>query len=259
MRILFVDQQPRTEKSQQPYDIAAIEALLNSYASPGTKVEIGFPDDYAGSQLMNTIGGQSALNGLHHMMETPSIIRKIFWAAQNGYDAVISSNTFDPGVDGGRLAVDIPVIGLCRTAMHAALTLADRVGITVPLAPHVPYTWRIMRTLGLDRFVSDIRPIGIYGADISQRRQEIFDKTVGIMRDLVKETRAEIIMPLGGAIIPYVVDPKDLAAAAGVQVLNTKAIGIRFAEMCVAFRMAQSTLTYPHAKLAYEDFVRNSA
>jgi hypothetical protein len=32
-------------------------------------------------------------------------------------------------------------------------------------------------------------------------------------------------------IIPYVVDPKDLAAASRVQVLNTKAIGIRFAEM----------------------------
>ena len=45
MRILFVDQQPRTEKSVQPYDIAQIEALLNSYASPGTKVEIGYPDD----------------------------------------------------------------------------------------------------------------------------------------------------------------------------------------------------------------------
>jgi hypothetical protein len=31
----------------------------------------------------------------------------------------------------------------------------------VPLAPHVPYTWRILRTLGLDHFVSDIRPISI--------------------------------------------------------------------------------------------------
>jgi Asp/Glu/hydantoin racemase len=256
MRILFVDQQPRTEKSVQPYDIAKIEALLNSYASPGTKVEIGFPDDYAGSQLMNTIGAQSKLNGLHHMMETPSIVRKIFWAAENGYDAVISSNTFDPGVDGGRLAVNIPVIGLHRTAMHAALTLADRVGITVPLAPHVPYTWRLMRTIGLDRFISDIRPIGIYGADISQRGTEIYDTTVKIMRGLLDETRAEILLPLGGAIIPYVVDPKDLAKAVGAQVLNTKAIGIRFAEMCVACGMTQSAITYPKAKLSYGDFVQ---
>src|SRR5882757_6162254 len=131
MKILFVDQAPRTEKSQPPYDVAAIEKMLNSYASSGTKVEIGFPDDFEGSQVFEAIGSQSALNGLHHMMETPAIIRKIFWAAQNGYDAVIQSNTFDPSVDGGRLAVDIPVIGLLRTALHFGLNLADRIGITV--------------------------------------------------------------------------------------------------------------------------------
>jgi len=253
MRILVIDQAPRGAKAQ-PYDVAAIEKLLNSYASPGTRVEIGFPDEFEGSNVFLTIGAQSALNGLHHLMETPAIVRKIFWAAQSGYDAVISSNTFEPGVDGGRLAVEIPVIGLMRTALHAALTLADRVGITVPLRPHVPYTWRLLRSHGLDRFVSDIRPIGIYGADIAQRRAEIFDITVRTIRALVEETRAEIIVPLGGAIIPYVVDPKDLAATTGVQVLNTKAIGIRFAEMCVACGMTQSALTYPKAKLTYDDF-----
>jgi Asp/Glu/hydantoin racemase len=169
---------------------------------------------------------------------------------------VISSNTFEPGVDGGRLAVEIPVIGLMRTAMHAAATLADRIGVTVPLPPHVPYTWRLLRTHGLDRFVTDIMPIGIYGADIHQRKQEIFDIMVKNIRGLVAETRAEIIVPLGGAIIPYVVDPKDLAQATGVQVLNTKAIGIRFAEMCVANRMTQSALTYPRARLSYDDFLK---
>src|SRR5437868_11017425 len=177
MRILVVDQQPRTDKSVQPYDVAAIETLLNSYASAGTQVEIGFPDDFPGSQVMLTIGAQSKLNGLHHMMETPAIVRKIFWAAENGYNAVISSNTFDPGVDGGRLAVNIPVIGLLRTAMHAALNLADRVGITVPLAPHVPYTKRILRAYGLEQFVAGMKPIGIYGLDLDKRKAEIFDKT----------------------------------------------------------------------------------
>jgi Asp/Glu/hydantoin racemase len=255
MRILFLNQAPQRAAH---YDPAKIEAQLNTYASPGTKVEIGFPDEYEGAQVFDALGGQSALNGLHHMMETPAIVRKIFWAAQNGYDAVISSNTFDPGVDGGRLAVDIPVIGLLRTSMHAALTLADRVGITVPLPPHVPYTWRILRTLGLDRFVSDIRPIGVYGSNIAKRKNEIFDITEKLIRGLIDETRAEIILPLGGALIPYVVNPDDLAKATGAQVLNTKAIGIRFAEMCVAFGMTQSAITYPRAKLKYEDFVSRS-
>ena len=73
---------------------------------------------------------------------------------------------------------------------------------------------------------------------------------------MIDETRAEIILPLGGALIPYVVDPDDLAKATGVQVLNTKAIGIRFAEMCVEFRHDPERLTYPRAKLSYDDFVK---
>jgi Asp/Glu/hydantoin racemase len=253
MRILFINQAPRTKEKGPPYDVAEIEKQLNSYASAGTKVEIGFPDDYEGSQLFQSIGGQSALNGLHHMMETPALVRKIFWAEQNGYDAVISSNTFDPGVDGGRLAVNIPVIGLLRASMHAACVLADRIGITVPLTPHVPYTWRILRANGLDRFVTDIKPIGIYGSDVNERKNEIFDITVNLIKGLM-DGGAEIILPLGGALIPYVVDPVDLEKATGIQVLNTKAIGIRFAEMCVAFGMTQSALTYPRPKLKYEDF-----
>jgi len=252
MKILFLNQAPRKADKGPPYDVARIEAQLNSYASPGTKIEIGFPDDYEGSQLFNSLGAQSGLNGLHHMMETPAIVRKIFWAAENGYDAVISSNTFDPGVDGGRLAVDIPVIGLLRSSMHAALTLSDRVGVTVPLAPHVPYTRRLLRTIGLEHFVSDIKPIGVY-VDVQKRKDEIFEITVKLIREMVANG-AEIILPLGGALIPYVVNPDDLARETGVQVLNTKAIGIRFAEMCVNFKMTQSALTYPRASLNYSDF-----
>jgi Asp/Glu/hydantoin racemase len=189
------------------------------------------------------------------MMEAPGIIRKIFWAQENGFDAVISSNTFDPGVDGGRLAVEIPVIGLMRASMHAALVLADRVGVTVPLPPHVPYTRRILRAYGLEQFVCDMQPIGVY-VDVQKRKKEIFEIAVKLIRNMVEKSRAEIILPLGGALIPYVVDPDELAKATGVQVLNTKAIGIRFAETCVAFKMTQSALTYPRAKLNYQDFVK---
>lgn len=259
MRILFLNQAPKGPNNNKAhYDVEQIEGLLNRYASPGTKVEIGFPDDFDGAHILDAIGAQSALNGLHHMMETPAIIRKIFWAAQNGYDAVIQSNTFDPGVDGGRLAVSIPVIGLMRTAMHFGLNLADRIGITVPLATHVPYTWRILRSYGLDRFVTDIKPIGIYGTNLKSRKAEIFDITAGLIRALVDRTGAEIVLPLGGAIIPYVVDPADLQKACGVQVLNTKSIGIRFAETCVSLGMTQSAITYPRPKLTYDDFVKRS-
>jgi Asp/Glu/hydantoin racemase len=256
MRILLLNQAPRTAARGPAYDVEPIEKLVNSYASPGTRIEIGFPENFEGSEVFHTLGAQSGLNGLHHMIETPAIVRKIVWAAENGYDAVISSNTFDPGVEGGRLAVDIPVIGPLRTAMHAALTLADRVGVTVPLASHLPYTRRILRSYGLETFVTGIKPIGVYGKDIKLRKTEIFDITTRLIRNLVDEG-AEIIVPLGGALIPYVVDPAELSAATGVQVLNTKAICVRFAEMCVNFKMTQSALTYPRGKLTSQDFTRS--
>jgi allantoin racemase len=254
MRILMLNQAPRQKDKHPAYDVTAIDKLVNSYASPGTKIEIGFPDEFDGSDVFHTLGAASNLNGLHHMMETPAIVKKIVWAAENGYDAVVSSNTFDPGVDGGRLAVDIPVIGPLRTSVHAALTLADRVGITVPLASHVPYTRRILRAYGLESFITGIKPIGVYGKDVRSRKTEIFESTAKLIRSLV-EDGAEIIVPLGGALIPYVVDPADLAKATGVQVINTKIVCIRFAEMCVTFGMTQSALTYPRGKLKSEDFI----
>ena len=192
------------------------------------------------------------------MMETPAIIRKIFWAAQNGYDAVISSNTFDPGVDGGQAGGQysgdrtVAHVDACRA--HARRSGRHHGAAAAARALYVAHPAHF----GLDRFVSDIRPIGVYGEDIAERKQEIFGITEKLIRGLIDETRAEIILPLGGALIPYVVDPDDLAKATGMQVLNTKAIGIRFAEMCVAFGMTQSALTYPRAKMTYEDFTNRS-
>ncbi len=251
MRIMFLSQSPDPRKPEQH---ARTEALLQSYASPGTTIELCYPDDFPGARVFQVMGSQVALTGLHHALETPALVRKIAWAEQQGYDAVIQSNTFDPGVEAARLAVRIPVIGLLRTAVHVATTLADRIGITVPLEGHVPHTWRILRSYGLDPFVLDIRPIRIYGEELDSRRDEILQTTVDVMRGLVADHGVETIIPLGGALFPYVVDPRDLQEAVGVPVLNTKSIGIRFAETCVDLGMSHSWRTYPPARVAYDDF-----
>ncbi len=254
IRILFLDHAPRKQTADRLYDPTPIERVLNSYASPGTTIELGFPDNYDGSKIGLLLGDQDKLNGLDHLMAAPVLIRKIFWAQENGYDAVIQSNTFDPGVEGGRLAVTIPVIGPFRTAMHTALMLCDRIGVTTPLSSDVPQTRRILRAYGLESFVAGIKPVGVYGKDIQTRKKDLFDAAVKAMRSLVNDSGAQIIVPLGGALIPYVVDPGELSKAVGVPVLNTKAIAIRFAEACVAFGMTQSPVAYPHAALKMQDF-----
>ena len=251
MRILFLNHSP----GNPPYSPTTVTNLLNSYASPGTTVDLGYPDNFPGAQLIDR-GGDS--NFLLHNLRVQPLMAKILWAEQNGYDAVIQSNTYDPGVEAGRLTVRIPVIGLLRTAMHVGLTLADRIGITVatpaPLAAQERHVWRILRAYRIDHFVSGVRGLKNAYADATEGRPSaVFDTAVAAIRELVDDTGAEVVLPLGGAIIPYVVDTADLQAASGVQVLNTKAIGIRFAELCVNLGLTHSEITYPHVPLSAKD------
>ena len=246
MRIMFLSQSPEDPDDRD--ENARVQELLRSYASPGTTIDLRFPDDFPGAQVMVAMGARMQLTGLHHAMETPALVQKAVWAEQNGYDAVIQSNTFDPGVEASRLAVRIPVVGILRTNIHVATMIADRVGITVPLEGHVPYTWRILRQYGMQHCVSDIRPIGIYGPDLRQRQAELHDRAMQLMAGLVQDG-AQCLLPLGGALIPYVVSPEELQARLGLPVLNTKLIAIRVAETLVRAGLSHSPLTYPHADI----------
>ncbi|MBM2810984.1 MAG: Asp/Glu/hydantoin racemase [Chloroflexi bacterium] len=252
MRIMFLNQSPMNPEGQATHE--RTQSLLRSYTSPGTELDLCYPDEFEGAQVFRAMGAQSVLTGLHHAMEAPALIRKTVWAEQVGYDAVVQSNTFDPGVEPGRLAVRIPVIGIMRASLHSATILADRIGVTVPLPGHVPYTRRLLRMYGMESFVTGVRAVGLYGEQMEARKDELFAASVETMRALVRETAAECIVPLGGALVPYVVDPRDLEREVGVPVINTKSVSIRFAETCVSLGMSHSPITYPTANLKPEDF-----
>ena len=100
MRIMFLNHQSKRQGGPE-YE-ARIAALLNSYASPGTAIEVHYPEDLGGAEVMNHLRKSQALAGLHHALETPALVKKIIEAEKTGYDAVVQSNTFDPGVEVAR-------------------------------------------------------------------------------------------------------------------------------------------------------------
>src|SRR4029077_238189 len=108
------------------------------------------------------------------LLQTPAIIRKIVWAEQNGYDAVVQSNTFDPGVEAARQAVRIPVIGVFRTALHVASILSTSIAIIAPLEEHIAYAWQIVHTYGMQGFVKDISAIGLYDKTAEKKKNRNF-------------------------------------------------------------------------------------
>ena len=245
MRIMVLNQTPANPRDSEYHQ--RVEPILRSYASPGTQVDLCYPDESPGRAQ----GGGAAHLGYY--LSVPGLVQKAVWAEQNGYDAVIQSNNFEPGVEASRLAVRIPVLGLCRTTILAAANLTDRIGVTVPLDGYMVLARQLLESYGLLRFVTEIRSMSLGGVpngdQVAAQRPAIAARAAEVMRALVQETGAECIVPLGGAIIPYIVDPKDLEPEVGAPVLNPKAIGIHFAEMCVHLGMSQSPLTYPLATL----------
>jgi allantoin racemase len=251
MRIMFLSHLPENPKAKERN--AKVQAQLGSYASAGTEIDLCFPDDYPGAKLSLDLGARNEVPGIYHVLQTPAIIRKIVWAEKNGYDAVVQSNTFDPGVEPARNAVRIPVIGVLRSTLHVATILSNSVAIIVPLEEHIEYTWQIVRSYGMQNFVKDIAAVGLYDETAEKRIDEIFARAADAMRATMKRTGAGCIIPLGGAVFPTLVSPKDLEREVGIPVLNTKAIGIRFAETCIQLGMTHSQISYPLAQLRRED------
>jgi Asp/Glu/hydantoin racemase len=245
VRILFLGHQP-----EDPADVERgprLRRLLNAYASPGTEIELAYPDDFPGGRVVARIGNAGAFNGLNHAVATGPIIAKIVWAEEQGFDAVVQSNNFDPGVESARLAVRIPVIGMFRAALHVATIFSDRVGILVPLKPHIPYTRRLIRTYGMDGFVADVDALDEYGsnANMTSRRSEIAGKAIERIKGMIGRQGVEWIIPLGGALIPQVISARELEEAVGVPVTDNYQLGIRAAELAVSCGITHSLQTYP--------------
>src|SRR5437899_2456267 len=96
MRIMFLN---HSFKRHSPQLEAHIQELLRSYASPGTTFELAYPDDLGGGEVLSLLEERKALSGLHHILETPALVQKAIEAERLGFDAVMQSNTFDPGVN----------------------------------------------------------------------------------------------------------------------------------------------------------------
>ena len=242
MRIMFLN---HSFHRHSPKLEAHIMELLKSYASPDTIFELAYPEDLGGGEVLALLEQRKALSGLHHILETPALVKKAIEAEQIGFDAVIQSNTFDPGVEASRLAVRIPVIGLLRASLHFAASICDRFGLIVPLETHMPHTLRLVQSYGMAPFVCGIRTVGLYDTgDLSGYHDVVIERTLAVGKELVAQG-AQAIIPLGGKIYPYVVTPQELEPHLGVPVVNTKAVGVSYAELMVRSKISHSAKAYP--------------
>src|SRR5215468_9910498 len=116
VRVAFViGQYPPEERKRR-------EEVALSYATP--EIEIGIISTSASPYI-------HGMSPADIQMAAPYFIEAFREAERQGYDAAVPLGMLDLGIDGGKSAVDIPVVGPFEATFHVASLLGDRFGLIV--------------------------------------------------------------------------------------------------------------------------------
>ena len=91
----------------------------------------------------------------------PDTIAKIVQAEQEGADAVVVDCFGDPGVDAGREATEMLVLGPAQTSMHLAALLGQKFSVVTVLEAVVPMLEDLAMKYGLADKLCSIRTVDI--------------------------------------------------------------------------------------------------
>lgn len=219
-----------------PEERARREKVALSYSTP--EVQVGIVHTHVTPYVHDLTPAEISL-------VAPALMEAFREAERQGYDAVVPLGFLDLGVDGGRSAVDIPVIGPFHAALHLGSMLGDRLGLIAYHAVQYPNLEPIVRRYGMEHKVAGWANSGFDLPDIAQNHEEMVKNFVKVARRLIDEDRADVIIPTGISQCPVHIDPKWLMKQIGVPVVEGIGAPIRLAAMFADLGLTQSRKRWP--------------
>jgi allantoin racemase len=177
----------------------------------------------------------------------PAFIESFRRAEREGYDAVVPLGMLDLGVDGGKAAVDIPVVGPTEACLHVASLIGDQFGMMVYHESLVGFSRGIVRRYGmLDRVVG-FGSSGFDLPDLAAHHDEVVGNFVTEAKKLV-DKGAEVIIPMGISQCPVHIKPQWLQEQLGVPVVEGFGAPIRMAALLASLGLKQSRVRWPKSR-----------
>jgi allantoin racemase len=169
----------------------------------------------------------------------PAFIDSFRRAEKEGYNAVVPLGTLDLGVDGGKSAVDIPVVGPTEACLHLASLIGDRFGVMVYHESMVTFSRAIIRRYGMEQRLVGIGTSGFDLPDLAAHHDQVVDNFVREAKKLVAQG-AEVIYPMGISQCPVHIKPNWLQEQLGVPVVEGIGAPIRMAALLAGLGLSQS-------------------
>jgi allantoin racemase len=174
----------------------------------------------------------------------PAFIDAYRCAEKDGYHAAVPLGMLDLGVDGGRCAVDIPVIAPMEACLHVAALLGDRFGLIIYHEKLLAFNRAIVRRYGMEERIVGFGVSGFDLPDIAAHHDEVVQNFVDEARRLIT-LGAEVIIPMGITQCPVHIKPKWLQEQLGVPVVEGFGAPIRMAALLAGLGLKQSRLRWP--------------
>ena len=174
----------------------------------------------------------------------PAFIDAYRRAEKEGYDAVVPLGMLDLGVDGGRSAVDIPVIAPMEACLHVAALLGDRFGLIIYHEKLLAFNRAIVRRYGMEERIVGFAVSGFDLPDLTAHREEVIANFMNEAKRLIG-AGAEVIIPMGISQCPVHIDPKWLQEQLGVPVVEGFGAPIRIAGLLAGLGLKQSRIRRP--------------
>ena len=177
----------------------------------------------------------------------PAFIESFKQAARDGYDAVVPLGTLDLGVDGGKSAVNIPVVGPTEAVLHVAAIVGDKFGLIIYHDRQLPFMRAIVRRYGMETRVVGFGISGFDLPDLAAHHDEVVDNFVAEAKRLVG-LGAEVIIPMGISQCPVHIKPDWLQEELGVPVVEAIGAPIRMAALLAGLGLTQSRIRWPKSQ-----------
>ena len=177
----------------------------------------------------------------------PAFIDSFKQAEREGYDAVVPLGTLDLGVDGGKSAVDIPVVGPTEAALHVASLIGDKFGLIIYHERQLPFMRAIVRRYGMEDHVAGFGVSGFDLPDLAAHHDEVVANFVSEAKRLIA-LGAEVIIPMGISQCPVHIQPDWLRQELGVPVVEAIGAPIRMAALLVGLGLKQSRMRWAKSR-----------
>ncbi len=232
-----------TREGSFPKYRATLQRLIDAAAGPNFSVDV---------HGIRRQGGTGDQYRYLAFLETVEILENVHRAQEEGYDAFLIGNLFDPGLREAREIADIPVISLGETVLQTAETMGETLGFVSINKKFEPRLWDVINRRRLADKVSKISSMQVPSMAELEAAGSSTDATDALLQRFIRaadetvDAGAEVVIAAGGVVMAIVADQGIHKTSKGAPIINGVAALIQQGKAAVSLRnLMQGSYTSP--------------